>query len=266
MKRLTIITINYNNALGLHKTLGSIVTQKNKNFEYVVVDGASEDESITLIQKYNLQDFFDTQIVSEPDLGIYNAMNKGIKMAKGEYLLFLNSGDTLENTDVVQRFMEANVTADVATGIERKGDLLIYPPAAVDLTYSYFYENTLLHQSTFIRRDAFQRFGTYREDYQIVSDWEWFFRTIIRDGATYQTLDFIVADFDCNGISHSSEFRTLQNLERERVHQEILPCIRKDYEELDRLRKISIEYDHLKNGRLGFIVNWCLKIKTLKRK
>ena len=270
--KLTIITINYNNASGLRKTLDSVVAQSTMDFEYVIVDGASTDGSVDVIREFDSLNAQRSTLnvftwVSEKDTGIYNAMNKGIRMATGEYLLFLNSGDALENPDVVMNFLSADVTADVATGIERMPNGSLIPaPKDSDLSYAFFYEDTLLHQSTFIRRDAFERYGSYREDYRIVSDCEWFFRAIVRDGATYQALDFVVADFDGDGMSNDSKHRALQNKEREQVHQEILPRVRIDYDELLQLRAICLEYEHLRNGKFGPIVNLFLKMKGLHKK
>lgn len=269
--KLSIITINWNNAEGLARTLDSVKAQTCKEFEHVIVDGASTDGSVEIIQSY-VRDvssmMCDVLWVSEKDTGIYNAMNKGIRMAKGEYLLFLNSGDVLVDGDVVKKFNEVEVNADIATGIERlpSGEL-IYPKKDSELSYSYFYEDTLLHQSTFIRKDAFERYGMYREDYRIVSDWEWFFRVLVRDGASYQPLDFVVADFDGTGMSCNAKCRQLHDEEREKVHQTFLPRVRRDYDELMRLREIETEYRHLKSGKMGWLVRLMLKCKKgLKKK
>src|SRR6478735_1115877 len=94
--QLSIITINYNNLQGLQKTIESVVSQSFKDFEYIIIDGGSTDGSKVLIEKYSESI---TYWVSEKDNGIYPAMNKGIQVANGEYLLFLNSGDWFyENT------------------------------------------------------------------------------------------------------------------------------------------------------------------------
>ena len=98
MKPISIITINYNNASGLEKTIRSVVEQTYNEYEYIIIDGASLDKSKEVIQEYQRYiDFW----CSEKDSGIYNAMNKGIQKASGEYLLFLNSGDVLHNSAVL---------------------------------------------------------------------------------------------------------------------------------------------------------------------
>lgn len=98
MKQISIITINYNNASGLEKTIRSVVEQTYNEYEYIIIDGASSDKSKEVVQGY--QQYIDFWC-SEKDSGIYNAMNKGIQRASGEYLLFLNSGDILSDSAVL---------------------------------------------------------------------------------------------------------------------------------------------------------------------
>ena len=89
--RLSIITINYNNREGLRKTIESVVNQTYRNFEYIIIDGGSTDGSVEVVKEYADRISY---WVSEPDNGIYNAMNKGVLAANGKYIQFLNSGDT----------------------------------------------------------------------------------------------------------------------------------------------------------------------------
>ena len=103
--KLSIITINFNDAKGLEKTIQSVINQTYKDFEYIVVDGASTDGSVDVIKKYSNKL---THWVSEPDTGIYNAMNKGTRMASGEYCLYLNSGDFLADNDVLEKAFNYN--------------------------------------------------------------------------------------------------------------------------------------------------------------
>ena len=294
--KLSIITINWNNAEGLRRTLESVAAQTNRNFEHIIIDGGSADGSVDVIKEYestikqsvtNDQSTIQIKWVSEKDKGIYNAMNKGIEIASGkrvvnsfnrselvedknkelpEYLLFLNSGDALENAEVVENFYKADIKTDIATGIEKHPNgRLIYPRKEDELCYSYFYNDTLLHQSTFIRRDAFERFGMYNENNRVASDWEWFFRVIIKENASYQPLDFVVADFEGNGISVSPSEAKLRLEESKRVHDAIVPRVSRDYHELKRLQKVEEEYTFLKNGKLGWIVRLLLKMKNLKK-
>ena len=104
--KLTIITINRNNVVGLEKTMLSVASQTYREFEYVVVDGASTDSSVEVIKRLSSQ-FAHLKWVSEPDKGIYNAMNKGLRNATGDYIQILNSGDVLAGEDVVERMLSA---------------------------------------------------------------------------------------------------------------------------------------------------------------
>lgn len=270
--KLSIITINWNNAEGLRKTLESVAAQTNRNFEHIIVDGGSADGSVDIIKDYE-ETIHRTPYtirllwISEKDKGIYNAMNKGIRMAKGEYLLFLNSGDALENAEVVENFYKADIKTDIATGIEKETNgHLIYPKKEEELSYSFFYDDTLMHQSTFIRRDAFERFGMYNEDNRIVSDWEWFFNAIMKQDASYEPLDFVVANFDGTGMSNQEKWLQIHLEEREKVHQTILPRVRQDYNELMRLKDMETVYMHLKNGRFGWLVRLLLRFKQRNKK
>lgn len=277
--KLSIITINWNNAEGVERTLKSVLVQTNREFEHIIVDGASTDGSVDVIKEYvkqvngdcadntsTIQVGYKVKWVSEKDKGIYEAMNKGIRMAKGEYLLFLNSGDALENAEVVENFYKADIKTDIATGIEKRPNgKFDYPRKEEELCYSYFYLDTLLHQSTFIRRDAFERFGMYNENNRVASDWEWFFRAIIKENASYSPLDFVVADFEGNGISATSDNTELRAVERKRVHDAIVPRVSRDYHELMRLKEVEEEFEFLKNGKLGWIVRLLLKMKRLKK-
>ena len=98
--KISIITINYNDAKGLYKTIQSVINQSFDNYEFIIIDGGSTDDSLTIIDQYKTKiDYF----ISEPDTGVYNAMNKGIKIAKGEYLIFMNSGDGFYDENVLSK-------------------------------------------------------------------------------------------------------------------------------------------------------------------
>ena len=269
--KLSIITINYNNADGLRNTLNSVMLQEKVFFEHVIVDGASTDDSVKIIKDYitsinNKKAYKNIQVrwVSETDSGIYNAMNKGIKMAEGEYLLFLNSGDVLVNSRVVSEFCLGSYSSEIISGIQQMSSgVFVYPPKEENLTYSYFYDNTLMHQATFISRNAFEKYGMYDESYRIVSDWEWFFKVIIIHTASYEIIDLVVSMFDETGISRSKELDTKHDLERFRVRNSVLPRLFYDYNELKRLQGVEKEFTFLLNGKLGWIVRVFLFLKKI---
>ena len=164
MPIITVITINRNNAFGLKKTLKSIENQTSKDFEYIVIDGASTDESISLLHNYELINSQIFKWVSEPDSGIYNAMNKAIKIAAGDYLLFINSGDELANNEVIEKVYQAllpetEIASGILTLIKNKNAKQQYPPTEISL--SYCINSGLTHPNTLIRKSLFDKYGLY---------------------------------------------------------------------------------------------------------
>lgn len=200
MIKLSIITINYNDAKGLEKTIKSVISQTYKNYEYIVIDGDSKDGSKGVIEKYN--DNINVAI-SEPDFGTYNAMNKGASFAKGEYLLFLNSGDNLYNDSVLHELFETHPTTDVVSSCcidyTETTRYLRTPPKKVSL-YT-FVGGSLPHPTSIIKKTIFDRIGGYNEQYKILSDWLFFIDAILINNATYSTTNIIMTEFNCFGIS-----------------------------------------------------------------
>lgn len=199
---LSIVTICKNEPF-IAATGESVCAQKNQNFEWLVIDGASTDETLKHLSPYQKRaDVF----ISEPDDGIYPAMNKGIRQAKGKYLLFLNGGDLLYDENTLSKVLPYlnKGAADVFYGdsyrlFEKEEDCFVktYPPK---IEKSFFLTNTLGHQSSFIKRKLFERLGGYREDFKIVSDKEkWL--CFLEYGAKFEHLPFPCARFRMNGVS-----------------------------------------------------------------
>ena len=148
---LSIITVNLNNCEGLHKTIKSVASQSFPDFEYIVIDGNSNDGSVELI-KENTQCI--TKWVSESDTGIYQAMNKGIRIANGEYLLFLNSGDFLVDDQVLEKVFSVKRSVDILCGkcnISNEGVVVHTTNPPQNITFGTLYLTGLSHQSTFIK-------------------------------------------------------------------------------------------------------------------
>lgn len=219
--QLCIVTVNYNDCEGLRATLDSIRRQSCQDFEYIVVDGGSTDESVAVIQSN--ADLID-QWVSEPDAGIYNAMNKGVGMYGGEgYVIFMNAGDIFYDDRIVERFLSARPTSDIVCGgwVGARGKalgLVTHAPVYANLYWLLF--ATLPHNSCFVK-SALLRRRPYREDYTIVSDWIFFWEALLQDQASYQRLDYYVCQGDTSGISNAQHGRLLA--ERERYLSSILP-------------------------------------------
>lgn len=246
---LSIITINRNNVSGLEKTMRSVCSQNRDDFEYIVIDGASTDGSKEVILRY-AEEFGDRlKWVSEPDKGIYNAMNKGIGMASGEYIQFLNSGDRLVSDHVVDQMSEAlkiNGFPSLLYGNMLKdmpGSNLLRDRsfAGQEITFLGFFRGTLNHSPTYIRKDLFDDYGMYDESLKIVSDWKWFLQVVIFGGEVPVYTDCDVSLFDMNGISETN--KDLDRAERKMVLSELVPAaLLSDYEKwsfsIDQMKRI----------------------------
>ena len=237
MMILSIVTINRNNAAGLEKTMQSVLSQSWVDFEYVVVDGASTDDSVAVIERFSKEFGERLRWISEPDAGIYNAMNKGIRMANGQYVQFLNSGDCLVSERVVAEMYDAlekngnpsilygNMLKDMAGGKVIRDKSF----AGGEITFLGFYNGTLNHSSAYIRKDLFDKYGLYDESFRIVSDWKWYLQVIILGGEKplYAAID--VSLFDMNGISETN--KELDKAERRKVLEELInPSFLADYD------------------------------------
>lgn len=197
--KLSIITVNYNNCAGLQKTIDSVVAQTWRDFEWIIIDGGSTDGSKELIEKY--QNHF-AYWCSEPDKGVYNAMNKGVVKAKGDYLLFLNSGDILYTNNTLAEIEKAKYDADIVTGIVLRSTTMLPLRHHNENLVKQLIQDTLSHQGTLIKRSLFDKYR-YREDYRIVSDWVAWLEWLLKQNCSFQTLDIIVAVQDMDGISNT---------------------------------------------------------------
>lgn len=254
--RLSIITITYNNLVGLRKTADSVLEQTVSDFEWIIIDGASTDGTkeylAAMAAKLQITNC-KLQIISEPDRGIYNAMNKGIRLAQGEYIQILNAGDCLAATDVAERMLnalteqtaKAGQPIDILYGNMLKVDgngKLIGKSGYTEYSLRQFYSSTLNHDCAYIRRALFDEYGLYDESLRIVSDWKWYLQAILgKVRPVYADIDVTI--FDGGGISETN--LTLRNQERRRVLEEVLPpAVLWDYdhhafdmEQMNRLRR-----------------------------
>ena len=268
---LSIITINYDNAEGLRKTLASVASQTYPHIEHIIVDGGSTDGSVEILEAYPqplperrgeiTEDKFPTQNpahkviwVSEKDNGIYNAMNKGIRMATGDYIQILNSGDMLFDAHVTQRMTvhleQINSQHEEPIGILYGNMIKVNAAGEVvgrsgytEYSLRQFYSSTLNHDCAYIRKDLFEEYGLYDENLKIVSDWKWYLQAIGLGRVKPVYVDIDVTIFDDGGISETN--LALRNKERRQVLEELLPpAVLWDYdthafemEQMNRLRR-----------------------------
>lgn len=264
--KLSIVTINYNNAEGLRKTLSSVAAQTYHDIEHIIVDGGSTDDSVDVIKEYARGVEETRELVnegirviwsSERDKGIYNAMNKGIRKATGDYIQILNSGDLLAAPDVTERMvlkldelMKERVNGGSVTilyGNMVKKDYTtgktLGKSGVVEYSLRNYYSSTMNHDCCYIRRDMFDKYGLYDENLKIVSDWKWFLQAIGLGNVKPKYVDIDVTIFDASGVSETN--LELRNKERRQVLEELLPpAVLADYdthafeiEQMNRLRR-----------------------------
>lgn len=210
--KYSIITINYNHKVGLQRTIESVISQKYTDFEYIIIDGGSSDGSIDIIKQYA---FGITYWVSEKDNGVYHAMNKGVAKAKGDYLIFMNSGDCFhspEALNAVELYQEDIVCGQVSTFPSGHHKPTI---SLVDLM-----RISLPHQAMFIKRELLIK-HPYDEKYKILSDWKFCLETIVIDNCSFRTIEIVIADYESGGISSNSN--GLLPKERELILKELFP-------------------------------------------
>lgn len=217
--KLSIITVNLNNIEGLKKTYESVVSQTFTDYEWLVIDGGSTDGSREFIEQH--QDKF-AYWCSEPDKGIYNAMNKGIAKAKGEYLNFMNSGDCFAYKNTLARVFAIGRDEDIIYGLVTNGHIngsIITNPTQEKIFWYDLFPVAIHHQSSFIRRKLFNIVGLYEEDLKITADIRWFAIAILNYGATYKYIPVKIAVYEGGGISTG----TVSAKERAKQKKNILP-------------------------------------------
>lgn len=230
MKKLSIVSINYNNASGLKDTLESICksTLPRNLVEFIVIDGASSDESVALIEEY--KDYIDYW-VSEPDQGIFHAMNKGMAQASGEYINFMNSGDAFCDGILVHDFI-LNLKEDIVYGDIwlKEGSKQTFNKQTEMLDWMYFLGRTICHQSVFMRTELCKEYP-FRLDYPIMGDWIQLFNILRLEQATVLHIPKAICIYDVVGVSNTQEHK------RKEQREEFLRTIYSEWE-LDSLRKL----------------------------
>lgn len=213
LPKFSIITICYNEAKSIRATCDSICTQSCRDYEWIVIDGGSTDGTLLILKEY--EGSIDC-LVSEQDSGIYNAMNKGAALATGDYLIFMNGGDSFANADVLDAVAECP-SGDIIVGqlkFAGESDVRTFP---LQLPPGYLLRHMLPHQATFFHRAIFGRFGSYDESFEIAGDYEFFVRMIEKNKASYRYIPKILAVFAGGGMSSSSHQRALRKRENHRV-------------------------------------------------
>ncbi len=223
--KISVITVNRNDSEGLRRTILSVTGQTVRPHEFIVIDGASTDGPADLLKEFS-GDI--TYGVSEPDKGIYNAMNKGVAAASGDWCIFMNAGDTFCSPSVISDVCSSGATADIICGnalileepVRRKT-----PPEEISLRFMY--GTALCHQAVFIKTDLLRK-RPYAETLKIVSDRKFFLQSLILDNCSYQAVDIDICNYDISGYSAKNRFSSEQ--EWRSVLETLLPGrILRDY-------------------------------------
>ena len=221
--KLSIITINLNNKVGLERTIQSITGQTYSDFEYILIDGGSTDGSVDIIKKNGKKI---TYWVSEKDQGIYNAMNKGILKANGEYCLFINSGDFFIKSTILDEMLSYINGEDILYGngfFQAKYNKLEKLECPVKLTLGFFTIYCLLHPCTLIKKSLFDKYGLYNESNKIVSDGEFFINTIILNNVKTKLIPLEIAIAEDNGVSRNDKYKETLEDERTKLFSDYFP-------------------------------------------
>ena len=247
--KLSIITINRNNAEGLRKTMESVFAQTCREIEYIIIDGASTDNSVDVIKASALQaEGLDLKWISEPDKGIYDAMNKGVKKATGDYVWILNSGDCAASPDTVENMM--TILNDGGIDILLGNKIHVYPgdkkkldplpvqrekdekPRSIDVSMLTFYSGTVPQDAAFVRRELFEKYGYFDDMMKICADWKLYMNMIAFGGIKPMYVNIDVVLFDMTGISNTNNERLKE--EKRAYLEEVLPAsVLKDYDVYD---------------------------------
>lgn len=207
---ISIITITYNAADTLQPTMDSVASQTWRDFEHIIVDGASQDNTLSIARRYP-----DVRIISERDKGLYDAMNKGIRLAKGDYLIFLNSGDTFHSPTTLEAYAAAAAKgADIIYGDTLIVDNHRQPigprhyNAPEQLTFMSFSKGMLIcHQAFMVRKELAP---DYDLSYRFSADYDWTIRCIGRTSPERcVNLHQVTIDYLCDGLTDNNKRKSL---------------------------------------------------------
>lgn len=250
--KLSIVTVNKDNAKGLSQTIQSIRKQSFQDFELIIIDGNSSDNSKAIIE-FN-KDII-SKSISEPDNGVYDAMNKALPLCKGEYIIFMNSGDMFYNSNTLQNIFKAHPKDDIIYG-DVYFDKLVHANKDIHSLQDFYCKSPFCHQAVFTRTLLAQkiRFDT---NYKVVADWIMFVNLFIQ-GHKFQYIPEIIARCETGGISSNYKKNT-----EERLHflSTIYPqYILEDYQELLEIKKGVLWNYYQKVEKTKKIKYWIFKL------
>ena len=197
--KLTVVSVCYNCENEVAATMESLLEQSFQDYEYIIVDGNSKDTTLQIIKSYSSR-FSNIKIISEPDRGIYDAMNKGVRNSTGDYIYFLNFGDYLVDKYVLERVVSSFASKqDYYYGNIAKDEKIVSQNGKNSLFMTVYREYMLCHQSLFAKRCLLVE-NPFNLEYKICADRDWFIR-ILKQGAKGEFVDIVICNYDTSGVS-----------------------------------------------------------------
>ena len=258
MPKLSIITVNLNNVNGLSKTIESVAGQSFSDFEYIVIDGGSDDGSLSILKKFSHKI---TYWVSEPDKGIYQAMNKGLKHSNGEIITFLNSGDEYYSRfslELVLNFLKFKwPLADLFffDFIYQSGKNKTVVSSLDVINKFVIYNKGFGHPSTFYKKKLFELFGGFDENYKISADRDFYMKVIVKHKIAFAYFPFTVSVFIEGGLSTNSNYKGILQVEDRRVINTYYNSFERRIIRMSLLKKI------ISKKYIGDLIVWLLNWK-----
>ena len=261
--KISIITVSYNAVATIEQTILSVINQTYENIEYIIIDGGSTDGTVNIIKKYEKKNI---DWISESDSGIYNAMNKGVEMATGNYIQFLGADDALSEINVIEKvgkILLENQNIDILSGtvwtVDEKTHMQrIWDNCVDDKKIDEGY--LINHQGMFTKRSVLKKYP-FNEKYKIVSDYEFILKTYFDKDIKYKYISLPVAFYSMAGISATDNSRILEHIEvMKKFHLNEKNIEKYEKELIDKNMKINKIKEYFKNS----IKNFLLKFKIWK--
>jgi len=218
--KISVVTVCRNSEQTIERTLQSVACQTCDDFEYIVIDGVSTDRTLEIIEKYKSHI---SKFVSEPDKGIYDAMNKGAKMAEGEYVVFLNADDVFIHENVLSLVVEKmkNKKADLYYGdlvFLEKNTGKINNRKQDNVNNIYLCGGMLFHPAIFASKKIFEKIGYFDTNYRIAADYDWILNVVAKNKVTCEYLGMPITMFsDGDGASSNEKNRQKHKNERDEI-------------------------------------------------
>jgi glycosyltransferase involved in cell wall biosynthesis len=208
--KISIITVCRNSEKTIETTIKSVLSQTYKNIEYIIIDGDSKDKTKDIVLSYGDRI---SKFVSEPDKCLWEAMNKAIRLATGDFLYFINSDDYIFDRNVIDDTVKVIlekpeldfIYGDVEIRESKKKAIIQKSPCPTEIIESMILRGTIPHVGSFIKSDLFQKIGIYNENHKIASDYEWITKLMQDQTVNIFYFPRVIASFSAGGLSSNAQ-------------------------------------------------------------